>query len=119
MQYEPYQSHTFDNRYPYSAHGGYQNYGSPAVTLTSKPKTDRKIGKVRTVVDSQSSNNNNTEFKKMLGILIILLIVVFFTVFINIVITLMKPGCKCNNMIPPMQLPMSMPMPAQYWGPPV
>jgi hypothetical protein len=55
--------------------------------------------KVRAAVSNDAPSD--TDLKKMLGILIILLIVVFFTVFINIVITLMKPGCKCSTAVLP------------------
>jgi len=63
-----------------------------------------KKQRTRIVVDPSlgtSTNTEDKELKRMIGILIILIIVVFFTVFINIVITLMKPGCKC----PPMMMP--------------
>ena len=109
MQNNPYPSQSFDT--PYGPQYPVQPFYS------SKPKADKKVQKVRAVVDS-SQTVNNTEFKKMLGILIILLIVVFFTVFINIVITLMKPGCKCGNMFP-MQAPMPPMQMPQYWAPPI
>ena len=57
--------------------------------------------KTRVVVSSKDVLGDNVDLKKMLGILIILIIVVFFTVLIGIVVTLMKPGCKCASNVPP------------------
>lgn len=66
--------------------------------------------KTRVVVSSKEVLGDNVDLKKMLGILIILMIVVFFTILISIVVTLMKPGCKCNTgaFFPPQP----------YYGPP-
>lgn len=95
----------------------YWPYTTPSNPKPLKARTDAKLAKVRALVDSQSSNNN--ELKKMLGILIILLIVVFFTVFINIVISLMKPNCKCLTAMGPMSMPMPMAgPPSQFWSVP-
>ena len=62
--------------------------------------------KVRLAVASKDVLGDNVDLKKMLGILIILMIVVFFTILIGIVVTLMKPGCKC--MSGAMQMPPSL-----------
>ena len=43
----------------------------------------------------------DVDFKKVLGVLIVLLVAVLFAICINIVITLMKPTCKC----PPFMMP--------------
>jgi hypothetical protein len=86
-----------------------------ATPATPSPK------KTRVVVSSKEMVGDNFDLKKMIGILIILIIVVFFTVLIGIVITLMKPGCKCNNMLPTMMPQPMMPqpmMPQQYFGQP-
>lgn len=65
--------------------------------------------KNRVVVNASDTVRNDVDLKKMIGVLIILIIVVFFTVLIGIVVTLMKPGCKCLTSPPPFfgQVPMN------------
>lgn len=60
--------------------------------------TQLPLKKMRVAVSSKDVLGDNVDLKKMLGILIILIIVVFFTLLISIVVTLMKPGCKCTQM---------------------
>lgn len=69
--------------------------------------TQLPLKKMRVAVSSKDVIGENVDLKKMLGILIILIIVVFFTLVISIVVTLMKPGCKCTQMplIPPYYAP--------------
>ena len=73
----------------------YSNYVSDTVQEHSPPPK-----KTRVVVASKDLGGDSVDLKKMLGVLIILIIVVFFTVLIGIVVTLMKPGCKCNTTLP-------------------
>ena len=79
----------------------YVNDTMQDVGVASAPK------QTRVVVSSKDVLGENVDLKKMLGILIILIIVVFFTLLISIVVTLMKPGCKCTQMplIPPYYAP--------------
>ena len=86
MQADFYQTAPTSNEYGYSQ----QQYHHPP-----PPKKNRVLVNASDIVNASDTLRNDFDLKKMIGVLIILIIVVFFTVLIGIVVTLMKPGCKC------------------------